>query len=157
MLSVSSCERPTIILREAVGDDVETRGHHVLEAAGDLGKFLADMIGLEIQAGGELLAGGGERTRGLFARGLKPHDQVFAAHAQLLDHVVADLTQRQRDLLAFLGERMRDPLGGFVDLLADEIADGRKVLRQVDVDIVDRGTHLFGLADQRVALVGEIL
>ena len=115
------------------------------------------MIGFEIQTGGELIAGGGERARGFFAGRFQAHDQVFAAPAQLLDHVVADLTQRQRDLLALLGQRMGDALGRLVDLLADEIADGREILRQVDMDIVDGGAHLLGLPDQRVALIGQIL
>ena len=52
---------------------------------------------------------------------------------------------------------MGDALGRLVDLLADEIADGRQILRQIDVDVVDGGAHLLGLPDQRVALVGEIL
>ena len=82
------------LFREVVGHAVEPRRHHVFEAAGDLGEFLADMVGLEIQAGGELVARGRERARGLLAGGFQPHDQIFAAHAQLLDHVVADLTQR---------------------------------------------------------------
>jgi len=33
----------------------------------------------------------------------------------------------------------------------------REVLRQVDVDVVDGGPHLLGLADQGVALVREVL
>ena len=68
-----------------------------------------------------------------------------------------DLTQRQGDVLALLGERMGDALRCVVDLLADQIADGGKVLRQVDMDVVDGGAHLLGLPDQRVALVGELL
>ena len=144
-------------LREIVGHAVEPRRHHVFQAAGDLGEFLADMVGLEIEAGGKLVTGRRERTRGLFAGAFQAHDQVFAAHAQLLDHIVADLPERHRDVLALLGERVGDAFGRLVDLLADEIADGRQILRQIDVHVVDGGAHLFGLADQRVALVGEIL
>ena len=115
------------------------------------------MIGLEVQAGGKLVACGGERARGLLARGFQPHDEIFTAHAELLDHIVADLAQRQSDVLAFLGQRMGDALRRLVDLLTDEIADRRKVLGQIDMDGVDGGTYLLGLSDQRLALIGEIL
>ena len=144
-------------LGKAFGDPIEPRRHHVFEAAGDFGKFLADVVGLEVQARGELVACQRDRARSLVARGLQPHEQIFAAHAQLLDHVVADLAQRNRDVLAFLGQRLGDALRGLVDLLAHEIADRRKVLRQIDVDVVDGGTHLLGLPDESVALVGELL
>ena len=60
-------------------------------------------------------------------------------------------------MLAPLGERMGDALRGLVDLLADQVADGGQILGQVDVDVVDGRAHLLGLADQRVALVGEVL
>ena len=43
---------------------------------------------------------------------------------------------------------MGDALRGVVDLLADQIADGGKILRQIDVDVVDCGADLFGLPDQ---------
>ena len=32
-----------------------------------------------------------------------------------------------------------------------------QILRQIDMHIVDRRTHLLGLADQRIALAGEVL
>ncbi len=144
-------------LGEAFGDLIEPRRHHVLEAGHDLGKILADVIGLEVQIRGELIARRRDRARGLLAGVFQPHQEIVAAHAELLDHGVADLTQRQGDVLALLGERMGDALRGLVDLLADQIADGGKVLGQVDMDVVDGGTHLLGLPDQRVALVGEVL
>ena len=115
------------------------------------------MVGLEIQAGGELLARSRQRARGLFAGVFEANDQIFATPAQLLDHIVADLPERHRDVLALLGKRMGDAFGSLVDLLADEIADGRQVLRQIDMHIVDGRTHLFGLPHQRVALVRQIL
>ena len=52
---------------------------------------------------------------------------------------------------------MGDALCGFIDLLPDEITDRRKVLRQIDVDVVDGGTHLLGLSHKSVALGGEFL
>ena len=36
-------------LRKALGDAVEPRRHHVFQTACDLGEFLADVVGLEIQ------------------------------------------------------------------------------------------------------------
>ena len=73
------------------------------------------------------------------------------------DHVVAGVAERERDVLALLGQRMGDALRRLVDLLADEIADRGDVLRQIEMDTVDGVAHLLGLADQRVALVAEIL
>ncbi len=115
------------------------------------------MIGLEVQIRGEAVARRRDGARGLVARRFQPIEQVAAALAQLLDHIVADLAELQRDVLAFFGQRMSDALRGFVDLLADEIADRGQILRQIDLDVIDRGAYLLGLADQRVALVGEIL
>ena len=97
------------------------------------------------------------RARSLDARRLQPRQQILAAFVQLLDHVVADLTERECYVLAFFGQRIGDALRRFVDLLANEIADGRQILRQIDLNVADRGTHLLGLADQRVALIGEFL
>ena len=37
-------------LGERFGDPVEPGGHHIFEAGSDLGEFLADVIGLEIEA-----------------------------------------------------------------------------------------------------------
>ena len=72
-----------------------------LEAAGvacgpinDLGEVFADVVGLEIQVRGELIARGGDRARGFLAGAFQAHQKIAAAHAQLLDHVVADLAQR---------------------------------------------------------------
>ena len=139
------------------GDLIEPRRHQLFEAVDDFGEILADMIGLEIQVRGELVARRGDGARGVLARGLQPGQHVAAAARELLDHVVADLGQRQRDVLALFGQRMGNALRSLVDLLADQIADRRQILGQIDVDVVDGGPHLLGLADQRVALVGEIL
>ena len=144
-------------LGEAFGDALEPSRHHVFEPGHDLGEILADMVGLEVQIGGELIARRRNRARGFLAGVFQPHQEIVAAHGELLDHIVAHLTQRQGDVLALLGERMGDALRGLVDLLADQIADGGQILRQVDVDVVDGRAHLLGLPDQRVALVGEIL
>ena len=65
------------------------------------------------------------------------------------------MAERERDVLAFLGERAGDALRHFVDALGDDIADRGDVLRQAEMDAADRGADLFGLADQSVALAGE--
>ena len=115
------------------------------------------MIGLEIEARCETIARRRDGARGFVAGGFQPIEQVAAAIGQLLDHIIADLAEGERDLLALLRQRMGNALGGLVDLVADEIADGGEILRQVDLNVVEGGTDLLGLADQRVALAGEIL
>ena len=144
-------------LGEIFGNPVEPGIHHVFEAGGDFGEFLADVIGLKIKVRAETLARHGDRARGLVAGSLQAIEQIAAALAQLLNHIVADLAERERDLLAPLGQRMGDALRGLVDLLADEVADRGQILREIDVHVIDGGAHLLGLPDQRVALVGEIL
>ena len=79
MASVSSCDASDHqiddgerFLGEDFGDPVESRGHHVFEAGGDFGEFLADVIGLEIEARAESLARRGDRARGLRACRLQP-------------------------------------------------------------------------------------
>ena len=145
------------LLGERFGDPVEPSGHHIFQAGRDLGEFLADVIGLEIEARTEPFAGRGDRLRRFAACRLQPIQKIAAALAQLRDHAVADLAERQRDVLAALRKRLRDALRRLVDLLADQVADRGKILRQIDMDVVDHGANLLGLADQRVALAGEIL
>jgi hypothetical protein len=97
------------------------------------------------------------RARGLVAGGFQAVEQVAAALAQLRDHIVADLAELHGDVFAALGQRMGDPHRRLVDLLADEVADRRQILGQIDLNIVDRRAYLLGLSDQRVALAGEFL
>ena len=115
------------------------------------------MIGLEIEAAGQLFAGGRDRARGFVAGARQALDQIAAALGELLDHGVADLAERERDVLALFRQRLGDALRRLVDLRPDDVADGRQIVREVDLDVADSGTHLLGLADQDIALVGELL
>ncbi len=65
------------------------------------------------------------------------------------------MAQRQRNMLAFLGERTRHAMRNLVDLVGDEIADRGDIVRQIEMDAGDGVTHLFGLRHQRFALVGQ--
>ncbi len=82
-------------------------------------------------------------------------EQSRAALAQGVDHRVAGVSERQRDVFALFGQRAGDALRHFVDLFGDQIADRGDVVRQIEMDRADRLAHLFGLADQGVALVGQ--
>ena len=88
-LSVSSCERP-LIMSTIASDFSEkpsvTRSSRAVimcfQATGDLGELLGDVVGLEIEAAGELFAGVGDRARGLLACGLQALEQIAAALAR---------------------------------------------------------------------------
>ncbi len=129
----------------------------MLQVGGDLGELVADMVGFEVQCGGETVAGGGDRLGGFHARGLQPVEQVAATRAERFDHGVAGISQRARDVLALFGERMGDPARCLVDLLRDQFADLRDVAAEVEVDAVDGLANLIGLADQSVTLLAEVL
>ena len=66
------------------------------------------------------------------------------------------MAERQRDVLALFGERAGDALRHFVDLFGDEIADRGDVVGEIKVHAGDRAAHLFGLADQSLALMHEL-
>ncbi len=67
------------------------------------------------------------------------------------------MAQRGRDVLAALFQRAGDALGDLVDARCDRVGDQRDVVAQVDLHAGDRAAHLLGLADQVVALVGDVL
>ena len=66
------------------------------------------------------------------------------------------MAERQRDVLALLGERAGDALRHFIDLVGDQIADRGDVVREIEVDAGDRVANMLGLVDQRFALVGQL-
>ena len=144
------------LLREAVRDLVEAAAHHLLQADGELGEFVVDVLALEVEAGGEMFAGRSDGGGGAVAGGLQPVEQDGAALAQGVDHRIAGMAERQRDVLAAFGERAGDALGDFVDLVGDQVADRGDVVREIEVDAGDGVAHLLGLIDQRFALVGEL-
>ena len=144
-------------LREALGHLIEPRRHHVLQVGGDLGEFVADVIGLERQRLGQAVAGGGNGLRGFLAGFLEPVEQVAAAVAERFDHRVAGISERTRDVLGLFRERVGDPPRSLVDLLGHEFADLGNVVAEIEMDAVDGVADLAGLADERVALAAQIL
>ena len=144
------------LLREALRDLVEPGGHHLLQADAEVGEIVVDMVGLEIEAGGQPFAGRTDSGGGAVAGGLQTVEHGRAALGQGVDHAVADVAQGQRDVLALLGERTGDALRHFADLVGDQVADRGDVVRQIEVDAGDGVAHVLGLVDQSLALVGEL-
>ena len=97
----------------------------------------------------------GDGGGGAVAGGLQPVEQSGAALGQRVDHGIADMAERKRDVLALFGQRAGDALGDFADLVGDQIADRGDVVRQIEVDAGDGVAHVLGLTDQGLALVGE--
>ena len=115
------------------------------------------VTGLEIEAGGKTLAGVEHRARGFGAGFLEPIEQVAAALAEREDHVVAGIAERAGDVGAALFQRAGDALGDFIDAGRDRIRDQGDIVAKVDLHAGDGAANLLGLADQIVALVGDIL
>ena len=145
------------LLGEALGDALEPHRHHVLKIGSDLGELIADVIGLEIQRGGQTVAGASNRLRGLPAGCLEPFEQVAPALAQRLDHCISGVAESARDVLGLLGQGMRDPPRRLVDLFGNELVDLRDIVTQIEMNAVDRVTDLGRLADERVALAAQVL
>ena len=124
---------------------------------GHLGEFFGDVVGLEVQAGGEPVAGAGDGVGGFLAGALQALQQVAAALAERADHEVAGAAERERDVLALFGQRLRDLLRAVVDLRRDVVADRGDVVRKIEMHAGDGVAHLLGLADQRVALMRQRL
>ena len=143
------------LLREALRDLIEPRAHHLLQAAGEIGELVVHVLGLEVEAGGQPVAGRGDGRGGVVAGGFQPVEQSRAALAQGVDHGIAGMAERQRDVFALFGERAGDALRHFVDLVGDQIADRGDVVGEIEMHAGDGVAHLFGLADQGLALVGQ--
>ncbi len=97
------------------------------------------------------------RARGLGAGFLEPVEQVAAALAEREDHVVAGIAERAGDVGAAFFQRAGDALGDLVDARGDRVRDQRDVVAQVDLHAGNGAADLLGLADQIVALMGDIL
>ena len=65
---------------------------------------------LKFRLDGQPVAGAGDGVRGLLAGALQPLEQVAAALAERADHGIAGAAERERDVLALLGERLGDLL-----------------------------------------------
>ncbi len=144
-------------LFEIGGDAIETLVEHVVDAVGEFDELVVDVAGLEIQAGGQPFGGIEHRARGLGAGFLEPVEQVAATLAERQDHVVAGVRKRARDVGAAFFQRAGDAFGNLVDAGGDRIRDQRDVVTQIDLHAGNRAAHLLGLADQVVALMGDVL
>ncbi|MFK4574422.1 hypothetical protein ABIF94_005858 [Bradyrhizobium ottawaense] len=130
---------------------------HLVDAVGEVDELVVDVAGLEVEAGGQPLAGVEHGARGLVAGFLEAVEQVAAALAERQDHVVAGIAQRAGDVGAALFQRAGDGLGDLVDTRGDRIRDQRDVVAQIDLHAGDGAADLLGLADQIVALMGDVL
>ncbi len=144
-------------LLEFAGDAVDAFVQHLMDAVGEIDELVMHVAGLEIEAGGEAFAGVEHRAGGLGAGFLEAVEQVAAALAEREDHVVAGMAQRTGDVGATLFERTGDALGDFVDARCDGVRDQRDVVAQVDLHAGNGAANLFGLADQIVALMRDVL
>ena len=141
----------------SAGDAVDALVQHLVDAVGQIDELVMDVPGLEIEAGGEAFAGVEHRARGLGAGFLEAVEQVAAALAEREDHVVAGVAERAGDVGAAFFQRAGDALRDLVDAGGDRVRDQRDVVAQVDLHAGDGAADLFGLADQVVALMGDIL
>ncbi len=102
-------------LLEFAGDAVDPLVQHVMDAVGQIDELVVNVAGLEIEAGGEALAGVEHGTCGLGAGFFQAIEQVAAALAECQDHVVAGVTERAGDVGAALFQRAGDAFCNFID------------------------------------------
>ena len=115
------------------------------------------MIGLDVEARRHLVARDLQRPAHLVAGAIEVVEQIAAAFADGVNHGIAGATERERDVLALFRQRAGDALRRLVDAARDHLADRADVLGEAEVHARDGVAHLLGLADQDVALAGEIL
>ena len=144
-------------LLEFAGDAVDPLVQHLMDAVGQIDELVMDVAGLEIEAGGETLAGVEHRARGFGAGFLEPVEQIAAALAERENHVVAGTAERAGDVGAAFLQRTGDAFGDLVDPGCDRIRDQRDIVAKVDLHAGDGAANLLGLSDQVVALVGDVL
>ena len=144
-------------LLEFAGDAVDPLVQHLVDAVGEIDELVMHVTGLEIEAGGKALAGVEHRAGGFGTGFLEPVEQVAAALAEREDHVVAGIAERAGDVGAALFQRAGDALGDFIDAGCDRVRDQGDIVAKVDLHAGDGAANLLGLADQIVALMGDIL
>ena len=144
-------------LLEFAGDAVDAFVQHLVDAIGEIDELVVDVAGLEVEAGGQSLGGVEHGARGLGAGFFQAVEQVAAALAEREDHVVAGMTEGARDVLATLFQRAGDAFCDLVDARGDGVRDQRDVVAQINLDAGNGAANLLGLADQIVALMGDIL
>ncbi len=144
-------------LLELADDAVDPLVQHFVDAVGQIREFVMHVTGLEVEAGGQAFAGVEHRARGLGAGFLEAIEQLAAALAEREDHVVAGIAERAGDVGAALFQRARDALCDLVDAGGDGVGNQRDIVAQVDLHAGNGAADLFGLSDQVVALMGDIL
>ena len=144
-------------LLELAGDAVDALVQHLVDAIGEVDELVMDVAGLEVEAGGQPLRGVEHGAGGLGAGFLEAVEQVAAALAERQDHVVAGMAERGGDVGAALFQRAGDAFRDFVDARGDRVRDQRDVVAQVDLHAGNGAANLLGLADQIVALMGDVL
>ena len=144
-------------LLEVADDAVDPLAQHVVDPIGKIGEFVVHVTGLEIEAVGQPFAGVEHRAGGFRAGFFKAVEQVAAALTEREDHVVAGIAQGAGDMSAALFKRRRDGLGDFVDTRGDSVRNQRDVVTKVDLHAGNGAANLFGLSDQVVALMRDVL
>ena len=144
-------------LLELAGDAVDALVQHLVDAVGEVDELVVDVAGLEVEAGGQPLAGIEHRAGGLGAGLLEAVEQVAAALAERQDHVVAGVAQRAGDVGAAFFQRAGDGFRDLVDARGDRVRDQRDVVAEVDLHAGNGAADLLGLADQIVALMRDVL
>src|SRR6266478_2115879 len=144
-------------LLEFAGDAVDPLVQDLVDTVGKLDELVMHVAGLEVEAGGEALAGVEHRARGFGAGFLKTVEQVAAALPEREDHVVAGIAERTCDVGAAFFQRTGNALCNLVDAGGDRVRDQRDIVAQVDLHAGDGAANLLGLADQIVALMRDIL
>jgi hypothetical protein len=144
-------------LLELAGDAVDAFVQHLVDAVGQIDELVVDVAGLEVEAGGQAFRGVEHGARGFRAGFLEAVEQVAAAFAERQDHVVAGVAQGRGNVLAVLFQRAGAALGDLVDAGGDRIRDQRDIVAKVDLHARNGAADLLGLADQVVALMGNVL
>ena len=144
-------------LLEIAGDAVDALVQHLVDAVGEIDELVMHVAGLEVEAGGQALGGVEHGAGGLGAGFLEAVEQVAAALAEREDHVVAGIGERRGDMGAALFQRAGDAFRDFVDARGDRVRDQCDVVAEVDLHAGNGAADLLGLADQVVALMGDVL
>ncbi len=144
-------------LLEFIGDAIDAFVQHLVDAIGQIDELVMDVAGLEVEAGGQALGGVEHRAGGLGAGFFQPVEQVAATLAERKDHVVAGVAQRAGNMGAAFFQRSGDAFGNVVDARGDRVRDQCDIVAQIDLHAGNGAADLLGLADQVVALMGDVL
>ena len=128
-----------------------------MNAIGQIDELVMDMAGLEVEAGGQSFGGVEHGAGGLGAGFLETVEQIAAALAERQDHVVAGVAQGGGDVGAAFFQCAGDAFRDFIDARGDRVRNQRDIVAQIDLHAGNGAANLLGLADQIVALMGDVL